>query len=53
MVGGTKQYIISENKSEDNLFTRLPNTGCTVDLYMNKRMLDKAVKPFCRKMEDK
>lgn len=53
MVGGTKRYIVRENKSEDNLFTRLPNPDGTVDLFMNKKMFDKAVEPFCKKMEDK
>ena len=49
MVGGTKKYIVDENKNEDNLFTRLPNSDDTVDLYMNQKMFDKAVEPFCRK----
>jgi len=34
----------------ETLFTRLPNFDGTVDLYMDKKMFDKAVEPFCRRI---
>ena len=45
--------IIDKCKNNEELFTRLPNPDGTVDLYMNQKMFDKAVEPFCRKMENK
>lgn len=36
-------------KSENNLFTRLPNSDGTVDLHLNQKMFNKLVEPFCRK----
>lgn len=45
--------IIDKCKNNKELFTRLPNPDGTVDLYMNQKMFDKAVEPFCRKIEDK
>lgn len=45
--------IFNECKNNEELFIRLSNSDGTVDLHMNQKMFDKAVEPFCRKMEDK
>lgn len=42
-------FVQMKDNTNEELFTRLPNLDGTVDLYMNQKMFDKSVEPFCRK----
>lgn len=48
-----EDFVQIKNNTNEELFTRLPNPDGTVDLHINRKVFDKAVEPFCRKMEDK